>query len=416
MEHSYLQLSAEQIEVNAPTEKLSSNLSDEYELLVDLENPEDLKNLKEIIKKYELSVEYAFDMNEMENTSLDDYLAIGIPEHQEKNISEILDALKAHPDVEYIEGNEMVQLDPLEQTSKAIPAKKRNYGINDPGLSELWSFDKMKMDELYQYINKNKIKVKEKALIAILDTGVDSKHEDLADNFISTRRKYNSDKQGHGTHCAGIAGAVSNNNIGVASFSPNNEFTQITSVKVLSDFGSGTQRGIINGMLEAADKGADVISMSLGGRSAANKQKAYLDAVKYCNDKGAIVVVAAGNNGANAKDISPANVKGVITVSAIDNDLNKASFSNHIKDIGMGIAAPGVMIYSSVPGNEYKKFSGTSMATPYVAGLVGVMKSINKNLTTKEAFDILNKTGVKTNHDKETGKLIQPTEAIKAVL
>jgi thermitase len=417
MEASYLQMGIDKIENIQADEKISSNLSDEFELLVDLKAADDIKKLSDIIDKYELKVEYAFDLESENITTLDDYVAIGIPDHQESKIQNIIQDLKSSGHVDYLESNEYIQLDPLESKSVSeTPSKKRNYGINDPGISELWSFERMKMDELYSYIQKNKIKVKEKALIAILDTGVDAGHEDIEGNFISTRRKYNRDKQGHGTHCAGIAAAVSNNKKGVASFSPNNEFVQVTSVKVLSDFGSGTQRGIINGMIEAADKGADVISMSLGGRSAANKQKAYLDAVKYCNDKGAIVIVAAGNNGANAKDISPANVKGVITVSAVDAALNKAVFSNHIKDIGMGIAAPGVNIYSSVPGNEYKKFSGTSMATPYVAGLVGVMKSIKKDLTTKDAYQILKKSGATTNHDKETGKLIQPLGALELLL
>jgi len=417
METSYLQMGIDKVENVQAEEKLSNDISDDFELLVDLKNADDLKNLSKIIDKYELTVEYAFDMKSESITDLDDYVAIGIPDHQESKIQIIIQELKSSGYVDYVESNDSIQLDPAEfKAVKENPTKKRNYGINDPGISELWSFERMKMDELYSYINKNKIKVIDKALIAILDTGVDAKHEDLEENFVSTRRKYNSDKQGHGTHCAGIAAAVSNNKKGVASFSPNNEFVQVTSVKVLSDYGSGTQRGIVNGMIEAADKGADVISMSLGGRSAVNKQKAYIDAVKYCNDKGAIVVVAAGNNGANAKDISPANVKGVITVSAVDASLDKAVFSNHIKDVAMGIAAPGVNIYSSVPGNEYKKFSGTSMATPYVAGLVGVMKSIKKDLTTKEAYQILRKSGATTNHDKETGKLIQPTGALELLL
>ncbi|HEB61709.1 MAG TPA: subtilisin, partial [Bacteroidetes bacterium] len=224
------------------------------------------------------------------------------------------------------------------------------------------------------------------------------------------------DPQSHGTHCAGIAAAVSNNGKGIASFSKNNEFVQVTSIRVLSSFGGGTQRGIIDGMIEAADKGVDVISMSLGGRSNASRQKAYSKAVKYCNDKGAIVVVAAGNSNMDAKDYSPANARGVITVSAVDSDLNRAVFSNYIQNVKMGVAAPGVGIYSTIPDNKYAAYNGTSMATPYVAGLLGLMKSIYPKLTTKEAYKILKSTGMDTKNTKETGKLIQPEAAVKELL
>lgn len=79
----------------------------------------------------------------------------------------------------------------------------------------------------------------------------------------------------------------------------------------------------------------------------------------------------------------------------------------------MGVAAPGVGIYSTIPNNKYNTFNGTSMATPYVAGLVGLMKSIKPNLTAEQAYNILNKTGKDTKATSETGKLINPAEAIK---
>ena len=102
--------------------------------------------------------------------------------------------------------------------------------------------------------------------------------------------------------------------------------------------------------------------------------------MEYAAKKGAIVVVAAGNSNMNAKDYAPANTPGVITVAALDTNLNRASFSNFVQDLDQGIAAPGVAIYSSIPGNKYAAFNGTSMATPYVAGLVGLMKSLQPDL------------------------------------
>ena len=118
----------------------------------------------------------------------------------------------------------------------------------------------------------------------------------------------------------------------------------------------------------------------------------------------------------NAKDFSPVNAPGVIGVSAIDSDLNRAVFSNYVQDIELAVAAPGVDIYSTIPGNKYATFNGTSMATPYVSGLVGLMKSIKPDLDTKEAHKILSNSGTKTSNTKETGQFIQPAEAIKLLL
>jgi thermitase len=273
----------------------------------------------------------------------------------------------------------------------------------------------MRMDELFAYLRENKVKPKRRALVAILDTGVDATHEDIKANFKSIASKHNKDPHRHGTHCAGIAASVSNNGKGVASFSHDNTFVRVSSVRVLSPLGSGTQRGIINGMLEAADNGADVISMSLGGRSTQSAQRAYQKAVKYATDKNAIVVAAAGNSNRNARDYSPVNVKGVLGVSALDPDLNRAIFSNSVQDIDMAVAAPGVDILSTVPGDKYAKFSGTSMATPYVAGLLGLLKSLNPDLTTREAYDILHGSGAQTQSTRETGRFIQPLEAVKGL-
>ena len=147
--------------------------------------------------------------------------------------------------------------------------------------------------------------------------------------------------------------------------------------------GSGTQKGIIAGIIEAADRGAAVISMSLGGRSTQSRQQAYQDAVKYASQKGAVVVAAAGNSGQNAKDYAPVNTPGVIGVAALDTLGRKAGFSNTVQDIRMAVAAPGVQIYSTIPGNQYASFNGTSMATPHVAGVIGLLKSMNPNLNTQ---------------------------------
>jgi thermitase len=422
----------EQVEIsssNQPESTLKEPLTKEtkepiifdtnWELLVDLKDGGRISDLEAILKKYDVTdFEHAFKMENKEITDLDDYYVINIPDKHSQDFQKILMELDKSNKVDYVEGNEVINIAPMRP--EPLPKINRKFGINDPALTHLWGFEAMEVDQLYNYLNTNNIKAKKKAKIAILDTGVDGKHEDLKDRFFSTKPEYDMDVVGHGTHCAGIASAVTNNGIGVASFAPNNRFLEVTSIKVLNDFGGGTQRTVINGILEAADLEVDVISMSLGGRSNSSRLKAYKDAIKYANKKGAIVVVAAGNSNTNAKQYSPANTPGVITVSAIDTVLNRASFSNYIQDIEMGIAAPGVKIYSTTPTNsrtgKYAAFNGTSMATPYVTGLVGLMRSLNPKLDTKEVYTILNQTGKSTKDTKKTGKLIFPVDAIKKVV
>lgn len=384
------------------------------ELLIEIKEQATLDKLNGSLSNYDLKVERAFHPAAADQTNLDNYYVVDIPNNKVQHIKQIEEALYESGIVAWVEENEVVNVAPM--SAKKLPPINNKFGINDPGLEQMWGFEAMNVDKLYRLLDDNKIKPKRKALIAILDTGVDEKHEDLKGNFKSLGGKHNSDPVGHGTHCAGIAGAVSNNGRGVASYSTDNRFVQVASIRVLNSFGSGTQRGIINGMIEAADKGADVLSMSLGGASDRFKRKAYTDAVKYVTKAGGIVVAAAGNSSKNAKNYAPVNTPGVIGASAIDQDLNKAHFSNTVRDIKMGVAAPGVGIYSTIPNDKYGAYNGTSMATPYVAGLVGLLKSLNPDLTAEQAYQILHKTGKSTKSGKETGKLIQPADAVKALL
>ena len=402
-----------------PFEQVPMDMSladQDAEFLMELNEAHRIKDLEDFLTKYALTYERAFQPKDTESTELDDYYLINIPKNHSNDAGQIAAELRASKLIDWLEINETINLEPSEVTASRKTLTKRVYGINDPGIPQLWGFDEMNIDQLYAALQRQKWKIAKKARIFILDTGIDATHEDLAANYRSFSKKYDNDPVGHGTHCAGIAAAVSNNGKGIASFSIDNRFVEVTSVKVLNSFGGGTQHSIIKGILEAADNGADVISMSLGGRSSDSRQRAYEKAVAYANSKGAIVVVAAGNSNSNAKGYAPANASGVITVAAVDTQLNRASFSNFVTDIKMGIAAPGVQIYSTIPGNKYAYFNGTSMATPYVAGLLGLMKSIKPELTTKEAYRILKKSGIKSRASKETGSIIQPANALKLLL
>lgn len=392
-------------------------LDETGEFLVELKGGAGAASLEALQNRYDLRIARAFFPADTSITDLDNYYVVDVPGRGAAKMAKIAHLLRSNEAVVWVEGNEQVQAEPL--PAQNVPAAGDNsarYGLNDPGVSNLWAFREMSMEKLFGLLEQEKVKPVKKALVAILDTGVDAGHEDLRSNYVSLKPAFDNDPKGHGTHCAGIAAAVSNNSVGIASFSRDNAFYNVTSVKVLGAGGIGTQKTIIEGMLFAADGGAAVLSMSLGGPSNQSAQRAYQKAVAYAATKGAVVVAAAGNSNRNAKDFSPANTPGLICVSAVDDQLNRALFSNFVKEIPMAVAAAGVDIYSTVPGNQYAAYSGTSMAAPQVAGLLGLMKSLRPGLTAKEAFDLLHSSGKETKDTPMTGKFVQPHRAISRLL
>lgn len=365
-------------------------------------------------KNQNIEVSRAFNPLKGESTQLDDWYTVNILDESPKKLRSTIDELSKREEVLYLEKNEVISIPTLlEDQSLRLTNKK--YLYDDPLNNDQWALDKSNMNELYKMLQSKK--PQHQASLFILDTGIDGSHEDLVDVYQSIKTKHDKDAKGHGTHCAGIAAAMTGNNVGIGSFNADASFT-VSSIKVLADFGGGTQQGIIKGMIEAIDSGADVISMSLGGRSTDSRQRAYNQVVSYADKNNVIIVVAAGNSSANAKFYAPANSKGVITVAAVDENLQPASFTNTLQDIEMGVSAPGVNILSTFPGNKYQKFSGTSMATPFVAGLVTLMKSYNPELSTAQAFEILESTGIQTTSDlaSTVKSIIDPSESLKKLL
>jgi thermitase len=174
------------------------------------------------------------------------------------------------------------------------------------------------------------------------------------------------DIAGHGTHCAGIAAAITNNTAGIAGVGYN---VSLMSVKVLGDNGSGYTSAIAQGIIWAVDNGANVISMSLGGGGGTTT---FQEAIDYAWNKGVVVVAAAGNSGTSAPSY-PAYYTNCIAVAASDQNDRLYSFSNY--GSWVDVAAPG-SAYSTLPDNRYGMMSGTSMATPFVSGLAGLAFSI----------------------------------------
>lgn len=208
-------------------------------------------------------------------------------------------------------------------------------------------------------------------VIAIIDTGVNLTHPDLAAKIVPGYDFVNSDADpmddhGHGTHCAGIAAAITNNGIGIAGIAPN---CKIMPVKVLNSSGSGSTANIANGINWAVDNGAKVVSLSLGGGGISATMEG---AVNYAWNNGVVVVCAAGNGGA-ATLFYPAGYNNSIAVGSTDSADARSSFSQY--GTWVDIAAPGSSIYSTYTGTGYATLSGTSMACPHVAGEVGLLWS-----------------------------------------
>ncbi|OGG26625.1 hypothetical protein A2960_00440 [Candidatus Gottesmanbacteria bacterium RIFCSPLOWO2_01_FULL_39_12b] len=214
--------------------------------------------------------------------------------------------------------------------------------------------------------------------VAVVDTGIDQNHEDLGGKIVGqkncTSSNTSDDLYGHGTHVAGTIAALTNNAKGVAGVGYN---TTLINAKALGDNGSGYYSWIAECIVWSTDNGAKVISMSLGGSSSS---KAMEDAINYAWNKGVVLVAAAGNSG-NTNPSYPGYFSQVISVAATDSNDAKASFSNF--GSWVDVAAPGVSIYSTLPNhqNAFKKLnygylSGTSMATPHVAGLAGLLFSL----------------------------------------
>ncbi|SCZ06532.1 S8 family serine peptidase [Alkaliphilus peptidifermentans] len=220
--------------------------------------------------------------------------------------------------------------------------------------------------------------------MAVLDTGIDHNHVSLS-NLVNTSlgRSYvggtTMDRHGHGTHVAGTIASY-----GVVSGVMKN--ATLIPVKVLGDDGSGSMYGIQQGILYAASINSDVINMSLGG---GGYSQSVNDACQTAVNNGTIVVAASGNDG-KATISYPAAYSSVIAVGSVTSSRTRSSFSNY--GTGLDLVAPGSNIYSTYPNNQYRTFSGTSMASPHVAGVAGLLRSVNPNITPTQARNILKST------------------------
>ncbi len=322
------------------------------------------------------------------------------------------------PEVEYVEKNEGISLDPLrseglnERFAAALPG-----GPNDPLLAEQWALintgqregkDRADISALDAWA---KTHGSQKVVVAVLDSGVDYTHPDLANNIwtrpdsldpyfdeqlgeVDDEHGFSAldnlrdpmDENGHGTHCAGIVGAEGDNGEGIAGV---NWEVEIMPLKFMGAGGFGTTKDAIeaiNYVIARKQAGVNVrvISASWGSRQ---KSRALGDVIRKAGEEGILFVAASGNNSDNADRYphypSGYDLPNVLSVAALNRRDERASFSNYGPK-SVHLAAPGAEILSTWLGGQYEEHSGTSMATPVVAGVAALVLSVEPNLSVAE--------------------------------
>jgi thermitase len=296
-------------------------------------------------------------------------------------VHEVVTQLNQSPAVEFAEPNYLVQI------ADTIP--------NDPRWSSQYGPVNIQAPQAWDITTGSS-----SVVVAVIDSGVDLGHPDLAtkiwnnpgetgggketngldddgDGYVDNWRGWNfvnggndpQDDHGHGTHVAGIAAAASNNGVGVAGISWG---ARVMPLKVLDDTGSGSESDLAAAMVWAADHGARIINLSLGAPSPSSLME---DAVNYAYVHGVTVVAAAGNDNMLGV-LYPAAYDNALAVASTDASNNRSSFSNYGPEIDL--AAPGSSIYSTYwnGGSTYRTLSGTSMATPHVAGVAALLAGL----------------------------------------
>ncbi len=222
-------------------------------------------------------------------------------------------------------------------------------------------------------------------LVAVLDTGIDQSHPDLMHsvlggyNFVDDNADTR-DLHGHGTACAGIITGSGQGADSVKGIAPK---AHVIPVKVMNELGRGNAFSVIEGIVYAVDRGARVISLSIGSRGDC---AAVRDAIEYAWRRGALVVAAAGNDGREGV-AAPAHDEHVVGVGAVDGNLQRAPFSNY--GAQLALVAPGAAVYTTARDKGYMLFSGTSAAVPFVAGGLAALYGSRSGLTAEDAMDAL---------------------------
>ena len=300
-------------------------------------------------------------------------------------VDEVLAELRSDPSVEYAEPNYVVRLVEEEGAVAAVP-------VNDPKTAGQYSLDRMRVRDAWS-LSKGGLGV-----VAVLDTGVQANHPDLSGrilpgyNFVNNTSNA-ADDNGHGTWVAGIIAAKPNDGYGIAGISWSDK---ILPVKIMTREGTGDTADLTSGITWAADHGATVINMSVGGFPSSTYVQ---EAINYAWNKGVVLVGAAGNNG-RQEHFYPASFTNVVSVSATqvnDEFSHWSSFGS-----GVDVSAPGASVQttnctvctyaSHNTWGEHTYISGTSFATPNVAGVIALIRARYPTYTPAQVVSRLTST------------------------
>jgi subtilisin family serine protease len=275
---------------------------------------------------------------------LDDGSYVPVPVADEQELEEVLDEVESSPRYVSVEADPTV----------------RAFG--DPLASKQWSHERLAV------VKAHGIATGKKITVAVLDTGVDASHEDLAGqvlkgfDVLEGTSGARTDPHGHGTQVAGMVAAIAGNGIGIRGAAPH---VRILPVRVLDSNGRGTGSDVAAGIDWAVDAGADVINLSLGG----GPLGAVQTAVRRALDTGTVVVAAAGNSGDDQVQY-PAGYPETVAVAATTAKDERAKFSSYGDHID--VAAPGAKVYTTGYGNQYGHWSGTSASAPLVSAVAAL--------------------------------------------
>jgi len=296
--------------------------------------------------------------------------------------------------------------DPRVEVVEPLARVRAFFSANDPLLKDQWHMERVGATRAWDFATGRGVTV------AVVDTGIAcethgpfNKGTDLAStecvegwNVVNGSSHANDD-QGHGTHVAGTIAQSTNNGLGAAGMAFH---ARLMPVKVLNENGWGTTADVADGIRWAADHGAHVINLSLGGP---RNSKVLQDAIDHAIQRGVVVVAAAGNTGGGVQ--YPGASEGVIGVSATGQNDKLASFSS--RGDAVDIAAPGVNVVQQTVCNRgrdkcerFPGFSGTSMAAPHVAGAAALVMSLG--ISEPGAVESALKAGARVVDDSESGK------------
>jgi len=290
-----------------------------------------------------------------------------------------VEALMADDAVAYVAPDYIMSI-PQSEASEEIRPSAADSASDDPFLNKLWGMKNCGATQVWPRVHDSA-----NIIVAVIDSGVDYRHPDLQDNMWSRGGKHGYDfydndddpldEENHGTHCAGTIAGVGNNGVGVVGVTWK---AQIMAMRFLGPDGSGSTSDAVKCIDWAVANGAHILSNSWGGPDTSPELS---EAVARAERKGVLFVAAAGNTGGsgNNNDLRPnypsaLRSVNVISVGAIDENDARGSFSHYGKQ-SVDIGAPGVQILSTVRNNKYDTYSGTSMATPHVAGAAALVWS-----------------------------------------